>query len=69
MIRFNTDPSQSDHCWSMAEVCTPDATIHDVACGRGRHRWGKHRNRQIAWSCPPLCACARHRQATEEPTR
>lgn len=55
-----SDPRASDSCWSRAEVCTPDAVIHEIACGRGRHRWGKHRNRQARWSCPPRCGCVRH---------
>jgi hypothetical protein len=55
-----SDPRNSTSCWSRAEVCTPDAVIHEIACGRGRHRWGKHRNRHVRWACPPRCGCIRH---------
>jgi hypothetical protein len=55
-----SDPRHSTSCWSSAEVGTPDAVIRTIACGRGRHRWGKHRNRQVRWTCPPRCACIRH---------
>lgn len=61
------DPRASPHCWSTAEVTTPDAVIHTLACGRGRHRWGQHRNRHVRWSCPPRCRCIRH--ATKETPR
>jgi hypothetical protein len=55
-----SDARNSAHCWSVAEIGTPDAVIHEVACGRGRHRWGKHRNRHVRWACPPRCGCVRH---------
>lgn len=55
-----SDPRTSTHCWSSAEVDTPDAVIRKIACGRGRHRWGKHRNGDVRWACPPHCGCARH---------
>ena len=55
-----SDPRNSTSCWSHAEVCTPDGTIREIACGRGRHRWGKHRNRDARWACPPRCGCVRH---------
>lgn len=66
---LTTDPRNSSSCWSRAEVCTPDSTIRTVACGRGRHRWGKHRNRHVRWSCPPRCGCVRHaRKRAKQPT-
>lgn len=55
-----SDPARSDSCWSRAEITTPDGLIHDIACARGRHRWGKHRNRHVKWPCPPRCTCIRH---------
>lgn len=55
-----SDPRNSTSCWSRAELGTPDGVIHEIACGRGRHRWGKHRNRQVRWSCPRRCGCVRH---------
>lgn len=58
--QITDDPRDSPYCWSQAEVCTPDAVIHDVACGRGRHWWGKHRNRHVRWACPRRCSCIRH---------
>lgn len=62
-----SDPRQSTSCWSHGQVSTPDGLIHEIACGRGRHRWGKHRNRQVRWACPPRCGCIRH--ARKQPTR
>ena len=61
-----SDPAQSTSCWSRAEVCTPDAVIRTIACGRGRHRWGKHRNDDVRWSCPPRCGCIRHPRLRQE---
>lgn len=55
-----TDPRNSPHCWSVAEVGTPDGTIRELACGRRRHRWGRHTNRHVTWKCPKRCACVRH---------
>lgn len=54
------DPRDSPYCWSSAEVGTPDAAIRTIACARGRHWWGKHRNRHVRWTCPPRCSCIRH---------
>lgn len=55
-----TDPRDSSSCWSRAEVSTPDAIIHVLACERGRHLWGRHRNRDVTWRCPKRCRCVRH---------
>jgi hypothetical protein len=55
-----SDPRNSPSCWSRAEVSTPDGTIHGIACGRGRHWWGRHRNRHVRWVCPARCGCVRH---------
>lgn len=64
-----SDARNSAHCWSKAEVGTPDAVIREIACSRGRHRWGKHRNRHVRWACPRRCGCIRHaRKRDEEPT-
>lgn len=54
------DPRDCTYCWSRAEVTTPDAIIRSIACGRGRHRWGRHRNDHVRWTCPPRCGCVRH---------
>jgi hypothetical protein len=62
-----TEAADSPSCWSQAEVMTPDAILHKIACGRPRHRWGKHRNRHVVWSCPPRCICIRHSTAGEQP--
>ncbi|MET9096205.1 hypothetical protein ABZX72_29420 [Streptomyces cyaneofuscatus] len=56
---MTTDPRQSSRCWSTAEVGT-GLTPHLIPCTRGRHRWGKHRNRAVRWACPPYCGCIRH---------
>lgn len=72
-----TDPRKSRSCWSAGEVTTPDGVVRQIACGRGRHRWGRHRNREATWRCPKGCLCVRHaslRQASKrlrqlEPTR
>lgn len=61
-----SDPRNSTSCWSRAEVCTPDGAIQEIACGRGRHRWGKHHNRHARWTCPPRCGCVRHSKRTKE---
>lgn len=66
--QFTDDPRDSPHCWSRAEVCTPDAVIRDIACGRGRHRWGKHRNRHVRWTCPRRCGCVRHALTPKDPS-
>lgn len=61
------DPRHSPHCWSSAEVGTPDAVIRNVACSRKRHRWGKHRNRHVRWACPPRCSRIRHPRPSKDP--
>jgi hypothetical protein len=63
-----SDPRASTSCWSRAVVCTPDAVIHTIACGRGRHRWGKHRNSSVRWGCPRRCSCIRHARKRTKPT-
>ncbi|GGW82004.1 hypothetical protein GCM10010340_69990 [Streptomyces griseoloalbus] len=61
-----SDPRNSTSCWSRAEVDTSDGIIREVACGRGRHRWGKHRNGNVQWACPPRCCCVRHAWARQD---
>lgn len=64
-----SDPRQAASCWSQGEVCTPDGTLRKIACGRARHRWGKHRNRGVRWSCPPRCGCIRHARERDAEAR
>jgi hypothetical protein len=54
------DPHNATPCRSRAEIDTPDGVIRDIACGRASHRWGKHRNADVRWACPPHCTCVRH---------
>ncbi|MEU1496093.1 hypothetical protein [Streptomyces sp. NPDC005732] len=55
-----SDPRTHANCWSRGEVTSPDGVIHEIACARGRHWWGRHRNRSMRWPCPPRCCCVRH---------
>lgn len=64
-----SDPRKHTSCWSKAEVGTPDAVIHEIACSRGKHRWGKHRNRHVRWACPRRCGCVRHASKRGESVR